>query len=178
MIRAATEQDLPAILEIYRPYILHTAYTFEYDVPTPEAFLARFRTVTAAHPWLVWEENCEILGYAYGAKAFERAAYQWAADLSIYLRPECHGRGIGRALYQAVEEILRQQGYFVVYGLVTSANEGSCTFHRAMGYRQVAELPDCGWKQGQWHSIIWFEKRLRTGSPETPPINWHDLPAD
>ena len=175
MIRAAAMQDVPAILEIYRPYILETAYTFEYEVPSLEAFRQRFLAITAEHPWLVWEEAGEILGYAYGEKAFGRAAFQWDADLAIYLRPECHGRGIGRALYTAVEEILRQQGYLVAYGVVTSSNTGSCAFHRAMGYRELAEFPACGWKFDRWYGVTWFEKRLQDGDPAKPPVSWREL---
>lgn len=175
MIREAVLQDLPAILEIYRPYILETAYTFEYEVPSLEDFRQRFLTITEQHPWLVWEENGEILGYAYGEKAFGRAAFQWDADLAIYLRPECHGRGIGRALYAAVEEILRRQGYMVAYGVVTSSNAGSCAFHRAMGYRELAVFPACGWKFDRWHGVTWFEKRLQDGDPAEPPVSWRKL---
>ena len=175
MIRAATVQDVPAILEIYGPYILETAYTFEYEVPSLAAFRQRFLAVTERHPWLVWEENGEILGYAYGERAFERAAFGWVADLAIYLKPECKGRGIGKALYSAVEKILRQQGYFAAYGVVTSSNEESCAFHRAMGYRQMAEFPACGWKFDRWHGVIWFEKRLQEGEPVSPPVGWREL---
>ena len=175
MIRKATLQDVPAILEIYGPYIRETAYTFEYEVPSLSAFQERFLRISADHPWLVWEEDGEILGYAYGERAFARAAYAWDADLAVYLRPDARGRGIGRKLYTAVEDILRRQGYFVAYGVVTSANEGSCAFHRAMGYRKAAEFPDCGWKFGQWYGTVWFEKRLREGKPQTPPISWQKL---
>ncbi len=175
MIREAGLQDLPAILEIYAPYIEHTAWTFEYTVPTPEEFEARFRAITAFHPWLVWEEKGEILGYTYGEKAFGRAAFQWTADLAIYLKPAAHGKGIGRALYTAAEEILRRQGYFAAYGVVTSSNEGSCAFHRAMGYVPVAELPRCGWKFGRWYGVTWFEKRLQEGEPVAPPVGWKEL---
>lgn len=173
MIRAASAADVPAILDIYRPYILHTAYTFEYDVPTEEQFLRRFETITAEFPWLVWDEQGKILGYAYADHAFSRAAFQWTADLSIYLKPEAFGRGVGRKLYTAVEDILRELGYFAVYGIVTADNEGSCAFHRAMGYDETACLPDCGWKFGQWHGVIWFEKRLQTGEPQTVPRRWN-----
>ena len=172
MIREAALRDVPAILDIYRPYILETAYTFEYEVPSAEAFLQRFRTVTAKFPWLVWEEGGEILGYVYADHAFTRAAYQWTADLSVYLQPKAFGRGIGRRLYTAAEDILRQLGYFAVYGIVTADNAGSCAFHRAMGYTQTALLPDCGWKFGQWHGVIWFEKRLRQGMPQQTPAVW------
>ncbi len=175
MIRPATLGDVPAILDVYRPYILETAYTFEYEVPTLEAFQKRFLAVTENHPWLVWEEEGRICGYAYGDRAFERAAYQWDADLSIYLRRDSLGRGMGRRLYEAVEDILRRQGYCVGYGIVTSANGGSCAFHRAMGYREAARFERCGWKFGRWYGTVWFEKRLREDPPAAPPVSWRDL---
>ncbi len=175
MIRHATIRDVPAMLAIYGPYILETAITFEYEVPTLEAFTQRFTSICRQFPWLVWEEDGEILGYCYGDRAFARAAYQWDADLSIYLRMDCKGRGIGRKLYHAVEELLRKQGYLVAYGIVTSSNEASRAFHKAMGYEAVAEMKNCGWKFGKWHGITWFEKRLQTGDPKGPPVPYKEL---
>lgn len=175
MIRAATVADVPEILSIYAPYILNTAITFEYEVPCLADFEARFRSISKDHPWLVWEEDGKVLGYAYGEKAFARAAYQWAADLAIYLAPEAQGKGIGRKLYEAVEDILRRQGYFLCYGVVTSANDKSCAFHEAMGYVRRAQFPDCGFKFGNWYGTIWYEKRLQEGKPSAPPIPWTAL---
>lgn len=175
MIREATLYDVPAILEIYRPYILETAYTFECEVPAMEVFYQRFLRIWEDHPWLVWEERGQVLGYAYGEPAFQRAAYQWAADIAIYIREDQVGRGIGRKLYEAVEGILRRQGYILIYAVVTSANTGSCAFHKAMGYHEAARFPDCGWKFGQWYSTIWFEKRLRDEEPKAPPVSWKKL---
>ncbi len=110
MIRIATEADVPAMLAIYAPYILTTTHTFEYEVPALEEFTRRFQAVTEQFPWLVWEEDGEILGYAYGSAPFERAAYRWMAEDSVYLRPGARGRGIGRKLLTALEKILQYQG--------------------------------------------------------------------
>ncbi len=176
MIRTATLQDVPAILDIYGPYILETAYTFEYEVPSLEDFTQRFLRITADFPWLVWEEAGQILGYAYGERPFSRAAYQWDADLAIYLRPEARGRGIGRKLYEALEQILRELGYKVVYGVVTSANQDSCGFHEAMGYRAAATFHRCGWKFGRWYGTIWYEKRLSETDPTEPPKDFDETP--
>lgn len=175
MIRKAELRDVPAMLEIYRPYVEKTAYTFECEVPTPEAFTERFHKITAQFPWFVWEEDGEILAYCYAGLAFARKAYGWDADMAIYVKEEHHKKGVGRQLYTLVEEILRKQGYFLAYGIVTSSNEASCGFHRAMGYRAVAEFPDNGWKLGQWHSVTWFEKRLREGVPEGDPKCWKEV---
>ena len=101
-IRFAQSRDLPAMLEIYRPYVLNTTYSFEYEPPTLEEFTSRFDTITAQYPWLVWEEAGKILGYAYASAPYTRAAYAWCAEPSIYLHPDAKGRGIGTKLYTAL----------------------------------------------------------------------------
>ena len=170
-IRPATVQDVPQILDIYRPYIETTAISFEYTVPTLKEFTDRFLGITAQFPWLVWEESGHILGYAYGSLPFERAAYQWSAEASIYLCPEARGKGIGRKLYAALEDILRKQGYRKVYAIITTANEASVAFHKAVGYRHTATFPDCGYKFGAWYGTVWMEKDLNSWStPPKPPI--------
>ncbi len=158
-IRLAREEDIPAILEIYGPYVEGTCVSFEYRTPTREEFLERFRRYTAQFPWLVWEEDGVVLGYAYGSLPFQRAAYQWCAEISVYVAPRAHRRGIGRALYAALETIIFQQGYRVIYCLITTDNPGSIAFHKAMGYTQVAELPGCGYKFGKKLGICYLEKR-------------------
>ena len=158
-VRLAREEDIPAILAIYSPYVENTACSFEYTAPTIEEFTARFRAYTAQFPWLVWEEDGEVLGYAYGSAPFSRAAYRWCGELSVYIAPKAQRRGIGRALYSVAEEILFRQGYQVIYCLITTANADSVAFHSRMGYKIVAELPGCGVKFGQRYGIIYMEKR-------------------
>ena len=173
MIRIAQENDVPAILEIYAPYILTTTATFEYDVPSQESFLRRFRDITAQFPWLVWEEDGQILGYAYASAPYSRAAYAWCAEPSVYLLPQAQGRGIGRKLYAALEAILKYQGYQVLYALITQENSGSLQFHTRLGYRFSVLFPNCGFKFGRWLGLIWMEKRLKSVEiPSNPPTPW------
>ena len=173
MIRMATKADIPAILEIYAPYILNTTYTFEYTVPTEEEFTRRFEAITAQFPWLVWEEAGKVLGYAYGSAPFERAAYSWCGEVSIYLAPEIHGRGIGSQLYAALEEIMWRQGYRVIYSLITSENEASVRFHERLGYVHSFDCQNCGLKFGRWLGVIWMEKRKNfVEIPSDMPIPW------
>ena len=179
MIRIAENKDVPAILAIYGPYILTSTATFEYDIPSDEAFLQRFDTITAQYPWLVWEEKGEILGYAYASPPYSRAAYQWCAEPSVYLRPDARGKGIGRALYTALEAILKIQGYQVLYALITGENDKSLHFHEKCGYKQMVRFPDCGFKFGRWLDLIWMEKRLKSVEiPSSPPISWELLRND
>ncbi|MBE7002276.1 MAG: N-acetyltransferase [Ruminococcaceae bacterium] len=171
-VRLATEQDVPRILEIYAPYVENTAISFEYTVPSLSEFTQRFLHITARFPWLVWEEDGRVLGYAYGSLPFERAAYQWNAAASIYLCPEACGRGIGRKLYAALEALLQKQGYRKVYAVITTANEASVAFHRAVGFRHTATMPDCGYKFGKWYGTIWMEKELNVwDAPPQAPIS-------
>ena len=158
MIRIATEADIPQMLRIYAPYIENTTITFEYHVPTEEAFLERFRKLTAQFPWLVWEEDGKILGYAYGSAPFERDAYRWCAEDSVYLLPEAQGKGIGSRLCLALEKVLFYQGYRRIYALITAENKKSVTFHQKLGYTLRAELPDAGFKFGRKIGVVWMDK--------------------
>lgn len=168
MIRPAKESDIPAMLAIYGPYVENTPYSFEYAVPTEEEFTARLHSYTTQFPWLVWEEDGEVLGYAYGSAPFTRAAYSWCAELSVYIAPKAHRRGIGKALYRVAEEILFRQGYQVIYCLITTANHASIAFHEHMGYKTVATLPGCGVKFGRHYGIVYMEKR--SNSVELPTV--------
>lgn len=163
MIRFATLQDVPAILAIYGPYITDTTISFEYEVPSLESFTQRFLEITAQYPWLVYEEEGKILGYAYGGPTFARAAYQWSAESSVYLCPEVKGRGIGRKLYAVLEELLKLQGYRKLYALITSENETSLAFHKAVGFSFTAYFPDIGIKFGRSLGVTWMEKCLKMG---------------
>ena len=176
MIRFATENDLSAMLAIYKPYVEKTTYSFEYEVPSLEVFTGRFRDHVAQFPWLVWEEEGTVLGYAYAGAPWERAAYRWCAEPSIYLKPQARGRGIGRKLYTALEELLKLQGYQVLYALITGENANSLHFHEKLGYRRKVLFDDCGFKFGRWLGVYWLEKRLISVEiPNSFPTSFHQL---
>lgn len=114
-IRTAQINDAEELLAIYKPYIENTAITFEYNVPTVEEFANRIKTTLKKYPYIVAELNGKIVGYAYAGVFKGRKAYDWSVETSIYIRLENHGNGIGRKLYEKLEEILAKQG-------VTNAN--------------------------------------------------------
>ena len=146
-IRETVPADVPAMLAIYAEYVTQTAVSFEYEVPSEAEFTRRLTEHTAVYPWLVWEEDGRVLGYCYAGRAFERAAYAWNAEISCYLAHEAQHRGIGRQLYARIEELLRRQGCRKVFAVVTSANELSLAFHRAIGYRDAYQ--QLRWQQQQ-----------------------------
>ena len=108
-IRVATPQDAGALLAIYAPYVTDTAITFEYEVPSLTEFRERIRHTLERYPYLVMEQDGEILGYAYAGPFKERAAYDWAVETTIYVKQGMKKQGIGRKLYQALEDILIRQ---------------------------------------------------------------------
>lgn len=176
MIRIAKKEDLQQMLDIYRHYVLHTTYSFEYTLPTLAEFTQRFERITARFPWLVWEEDGQVLGYAYGSAPFEREAYQWCAELSVYVDQPAQGRGIGRKLYTAAEQILKMQGYLRIYAIITEENEGSRKFHQALGYETVATFPHCGVKFGKSLAVVWMEKVISSVEiPIKPPVLWQAI---
>ena len=178
MIRPARESDAAALLAIYAPFVEHTAYSFEYEVPSEAEFRRRIRETTAQFPWLVCEEDGELLGYAYGSPAFSRRAYGFLCELSVYLGEGARHKGLGRRLYGLCEEILRRQGYCRIYCVVTSENEASCRFHEALGYRNMTVFQNSGLKFGRWYSTVWYEKVLSEAVPAEFPRPWRELRLD
>ena len=179
MIRIATEKDVPEILAIYAPYVENTTITFEYDVPCRREFMQRFLDITRQFPWLVWEEDGQILGYAYAARPFPRAAYSWVAEPSVYLKMDARGRGIGRKLYAALEELLRLQGYQVLYAIITQENTASVAFHEKTGYKMLSLFPQCAYKFDRCLGIFWMEKRLcSVETPNSFPVPFPQLGQD
>src|SRR4051794_375632 len=105
-LRLAELSDAPAIAEIYRPYVEETVVSFEVEAPSAAELSRRMAATLEGHPWLVCVSGTEVLGYAYGFRHRDRAAYQWSADVTVYLRRDCHRRGFGRALYTALLGLL------------------------------------------------------------------------
>ena len=179
ILRLAAEADMPACLGLYAPYVRDTTVSFEYDVPTAEEFLRRFRSVTERFPWLVCEVDGVLVGYAYASLKFAREAYQWDADLSIYLSPDFQGMGVGRRLCEAICALLRAQGYRTLYAVITAENARSAAFHRAMGFAEIGRFPASGCKFGRWLDVVWMERKLGElcASPQ-PPLRFCELPGE
>ncbi len=152
-------EDGAALLAIYGEYI-DTAITFEYTLPTQEEIDRRIETISADYPYLVAREGERPVGYAYAHRQMERAAYQWNAELSVYLDRATVSRGLGKRLYGALMEILRLQQIRTVCGIVTLPNEKSEGLHKSLGFTQTALHRCAGYKNGQWHDVAWFERSI------------------
>lgn len=168
--RRATEDDVVSILAIYAPYVTDSAITFEYDVPSEEEFRQRIRTISAEYPYFVCESDGQIIGYAYAHRHMERAAYQWNAEISIYIRQGFTGKGLGKTMCQALIDLLRLQGIRNVFSCVTIPNERSAHLHHSMEFSTEGIFQNAGYKCGKWQTIAWFRKNIAPYSNEPAPF--------
>ncbi len=177
-IRLATPADAPGCLAIYRPYVEHTAVSFETDMPGEQAFGRRIAETLATFPWLVCCEGGAVAGYAYATRYRPRAAYQWSVETTIYLGQRWRGRGVGRALYENLLACLRRQGFVNAYAVITLPNPASVTLHERLGFRPLAVFAAVGHKLGRWHDVGWWHLRLQAPPlPATPPLPVHEALA-
>jgi len=169
-IRLATESDSNAILHIYTPFITNTSITFECQVPTIEEFRDRMTEIQGKYPWLVCEINNDVVGYAYASPFSEREAYNWSVDFSVYVSPQHHGKNIGKALYFALFELLKLQGYYNAYAIVTLPNTKSECLHKSFGFKEIGICKNVGYKLGNWHDTKWYGLKINeyTQAPAKP----------
>jgi L-amino acid N-acyltransferase YncA len=155
---------------LYAPYVRDTAISLEERPPTPVDFVERIERITRTHPWLIAEDGDEVVGYAYGTRHRERASYRWAADVAVYVAPERHRRGIGRALYQALCELLAEQGCRIACAGITLPNQASVALHESLGFEPVGVYRNIGWKLGAWRDVGWWQLALPSaGNAGLPP---------
>ena len=175
-IRTATVADAAAIAAIYGPYCTSTAVSFEVEAPSVDEIAKRITAITRQYPWLVLDDG-GVAGYAYASKHRERAAYQWAVDVAVYANRSYQRRGVGRALYTTLFDVLRYQGYFKAYGGITLPNASSVGLHEAVGFTLVGVYRGVGYKLGAWHDVAWYQKVLQPERPApAPPASVASIP--
>jgi phosphinothricin acetyltransferase len=170
MIRSARLDDAEAIHAIYAPSIAAGAATFETALPGIDAMRERIRLRLQQYPWLVWEDAGEVLAYAYATRFRERAAYDWIAETSIYVRGDAHRRGIGRRLYGVLLDVMRLQGINQAVGVITLPGATSVALHEAMGFSPAGVWRQAGYKLGQWWDVGVWQKELQPAEPVPRPV--------
>jgi L-amino acid N-acyltransferase YncA len=179
---ADPERDAGACAAIYAPYVTASPASFEDVAPTPAELGRRIEQTTRSHPWIVLQNNGEVIAYAYASPHHPRPAYRWAAAVAVYVDPAHHRRGAGRALYDALLDLLRRQLLWAAVAGITLPNEASVGLHRAFGFEAVGVYRDIGWKAGGWRDVSWWQLRLRTpdanGAPPAEPLGPQRLAGD
>jgi L-amino acid N-acyltransferase YncA len=168
-------RDAAACAAIYAPHVEDGAVSFEQRAPDAAEMAARIESVQATHPWLVAERGEEPIGYAYACRYMERAAYRWAASVSVYVAAGDRGEGHGRALYEDLFARLRAQRFQIACAGITLPNEASVALHESLGFEAVGVSRRVGWKGGSWRDVGWWQLELAPAAPGAPP---EPLPPD
>jgi L-amino acid N-acyltransferase YncA len=165
-IRMAREADAAAIRAIYAPFCATTSVSFELEPPSEDEIASRVRSVTAGYPWLVLDDAGAVAGYAYAGRHSERPAYGWSVDATVYVAPSHLRRGVARALYTTLFELLRQQGFFKAHAVIALPNPASVALHEAMGFASVGVYRGVGYKLGAWRDVAHYQLELQPERPD------------
>lgn len=170
MIRQIELSDADAVRDIYKPFVSGSATSFETSPPDTEEIERRIQDLREWFPWLVFEADGRVLGYAYASSHRARQAYQWCVEVSVYIDKAARRSGVGRALYLSLFELLRRQGYVNAYAGITLPNPASIGLHQHLGFSDVGVYSRIGFKLGQWHDVAWLQLRLQEcKEPVTKP---------
>ena len=163
MIRPFETTDIEAIYKIYAYYVKNTPYNFDHQPKSFGAFAQEINAIANSHPFYVATKDQELLGYAYAHPAFQKEAYRHCVEITIYFKEGKH-YGLASQLLETLEEACRKQSVRWLISCITDSNERSIAFHKKHQYIQMGRLPECGWKEEQWHGVIWMCKDLFSSS--------------
>jgi L-amino acid N-acyltransferase YncA len=158
-----------ACAAIYAPHVEGSPVSFEERAPDAAEMAARIERYGAGHAWLVAEREGEVVGYAYATAFNERPAYRWSISVSVYVAEAARGQGVGRALYQALFDRLRERGFRMACAGITLPNEASERLHESLGFELVGVNREIGWKQGAWRDVGWYQLELAPAPDDPPP---------
>lgn len=160
MIRPIETKDLPRVCEIYNHFVLTTHASFETEPVSVEEMERRMQEYTSNYPWLVYEENGEVLGFCYASKWKPRHAYRFTSEVTIYLDKDHLGKGIGRKLYKELFAQLKDMGIHSMIATIALPNQKSQALHESLGFNQVAHFKDMGFKLEKWIDVGYWQKML------------------
>ncbi len=168
-VRDATAEDAAACRDVYAPYVLGTAVSFETDPPTAAEMAVRIAAARERHAWLVLEDDGAVRGFAYAGPFTSREAYRWSCAVSVHLEPGRRRTGGGRALYGALFDRLAAGGHLRALAGVALPNEAGLGLHRALGSAPVGTYRRVGWKAGAWHDVTWLQRDLGPATDDGAP---------
>lgn len=158
MIRNAVNTDSKSISEIYNYYVKNTIITFEEDEVSEDEMAHRINSVSEKYPWIVYEENGEVLGYAYAGEWKSRCAYRFSVEVSVYVKNGFTGKKIGTLLYSELIKKLSETKVHSLIAGISLPNEGSIAIHEKFGFEKIGQFVEVGYKFNKWIDVGYWEK--------------------
>ncbi len=169
-VRRAVLLDFPAILEISNWAISETAASFKTEPDTLEQWIDPWKATAERYPWFVAHSDGSVIGFAMASRFHSRCAYAHTAEVSVYVHPDHHGKGIGQALYHRLIPTLKAQGYRTLMAVIAVPNAASERLHTKFDFRRIGKLVGVGRKFGRWHDVVYWQLMLNEGDDEPAPI--------
>jgi L-amino acid N-acyltransferase YncA len=175
-LRFVSLRDAEALVAIYAPIVTSTAISFETLAPDADEMRARIAAQPATKPWLVAERNGAVAGYAYASTFRDRSAYRFGVETTAYVAEAARRGGVGRAMYEALFELLSMQGYRRAVAGITLPNDASIALHLASGFSAAGVMHAAGFKFDRWHDVAFFERAVAPlGTPQRDPLAIEEL---
>lgn len=160
MIRSVRISDAKDIVEIQNYYILNTNITFEEEELTVNEMEKRIIEKTKDHPWIVYEENNKVIGYAYLNQWHNKSAYRFSKEASIYVSNNHRGKRIGISLFEELLKLAKDYNVHTIVSGITIPNDASIGIHEKLGFEKIAEFKEIGFKNGNWLNVGYWQKIL------------------
>jgi phosphinothricin acetyltransferase len=159
---------MAAVAAIVNHYIEAGVAHFGDRPQTAQDWLADWSAHEERYPWLVAERDGGIGGLAYAKRFNPRAAYDWTAEVSIYLHPDALGQGLGSAMYERLLALLDAQGFRCLVAGITTPNEASVRLHERFGFRHLGTLERVGYKHGRWRDVGSWQRHVGPADDSEP----------
>ena len=174
-VRIAQVSDAQAIQAIYAPMVESTTISFELEPPSVEEMAMRIESTLLTYPYLVAVRDGQVIGYAYASQHRAREAYRWSVDVTVYISPEAHRSGVGRALYDVLLPTLKKQSFHAAYAGIALPNDGSVGLHEALGFAHIGTYPEVGFKHGAWRDVGYWRIALDSTNPPKLPVLFSEI---
>jgi phosphinothricin acetyltransferase len=161
IIRLLNTSDYIEVHKIFSHYVSNSYVTPESNIPDFSGFERKLKNIIEYYPFLVCEQDGQIVGYTYATKYRVTSGNQWSVETAIYIAENFHGKGYAKTLYENLFPILTLQNFVNVFAGIVLPNDKSVSFHKKMNFKEAGVFKNGIYKFDRWHDVQWMQLKLR-----------------